>query len=91
MVAGRTGEMVRSWRAPLVLSFIISRLEQKATVTQLTASREDTSWPPTTPLSTLSATVAPACSKAERKESSNTFFKKVAYSTSRITGVMREE
>ena len=62
--------MVRSCRAPLVLSLIISRLEQKATVTQLTASSEETSYPPTQPLMTASVVVAPAAASAERKESS---------------------
>ena len=77
--------------APLVLSRIIRRLEQNATVTQVTARREDMSCPPTQPLMTASDTVAPAARSAERKESSYTFLRKVAYSTSRMTGVISEE
>ena len=72
-----TGVIVRSCRAPEVLSLIIIRLEQNATVTQLTASREEISCPPTQPSITASETPAPAAASAERKESVKTFLRKV--------------
>ena len=57
----------------------------------MTASSEEANWPPTQPFSTPSGTLAPAAARAERKESSYTFLRKVTYSTSKITGVIMEE
>ena len=88
-MAGRTGVMLRSRRAPVTLSCTISMLQQKVTVTQLTASSDETSWPPTVALISFSGreTVAGI---AETNESRYTFPRNVAYSTSRIAGVIRE-
>ena len=61
-----SGVTVKSRIAPLVLSPIIRRLEQNATVTQHTASNEEMSCPPTVALISASSTVTPAGS-AEAK------------------------
>ena len=60
--------MVRSRRAPLILSCTISRLEQNATVTQHTASSDETSCPPTVPSISAASTAKPA-GMAAAKES----------------------
>ena len=62
----RTGVTIRSARAPDTLSCTISMLEQKATVTQLTARMEEISCPPTKPFSRDSGMWTPA-GMADRK------------------------
>ena len=47
MADGLTGVIARSFAAPFTLSEIMRRFEQNATVTQHTASRDETSSPPT--------------------------------------------
>lgn len=53
------GVISKSFLAPEILSCTISILEQKATVTQLTASNDDVSCPATTPFISVSGQGAP--------------------------------
>jgi len=53
------------------------RFEQKATVTQLTASSDEMSCPPTQPCRSESSTCAPAAARAERNEPSYVRLRKV--------------
>ena len=73
----RTGLTVRSRSAPETLSCTIIRLEQKATVTQLTASSEEISSPPTVASTSASATEKP-CGNALTKLSRYTLARNVA-------------
>ena len=81
--------MVRSRAAPVTLSWTMTMLAQKATVTQDTAKSDEISCPPTSPSMMLSEMESPAGRPAV-KDSRYTFARKVAYSTSRIIGVISE-
>ena len=58
-------------------------LEQKATVTQLTASKDENNSPPTIPLMTLSLKLKPS-GRFEVKESRYTLPKNVEYKINKI-------
>ena len=62
------GEMRKSFLAPEILSITIKRLEQNATVTQLTANSDVTSSPATMPFTSFSGTLMPSGS-ADANES----------------------
>ena len=60
MVVDFTGETLKSLKVPSILSIIIIRFEQNATVTELTLNIEDISHAPVIPSITLSSIIKPS-------------------------------
>ena len=74
---------------PFILSSTSTRLEQNATVTELTLNIDDISHAPAMPSVSLESTVNPS-GKAEVKLSIYTFLRKVTNSISNISGVISD-
>lgn len=89
MTVGLTGAMWKSSMRLFALSETIIVCEQNASVTEVVPRIEEISQPPTKPFTSLSGSTTPS-GRTLKSEETYTDLKKVANSTTRMSGVMRE-